>query len=89
MKKVEWVSYIDLTSKEETEIEYCFSCNVEFQYPKGIEQFENQLEDFKARSNTAKVNDDIYSSDEEDIANSSFREKRKPNQLIARMKLLV
>ena len=64
MKKVKWVSYIELTSEREAESESCFSCNVEFHYPKGIEQFEDQLEDFKA---TVKVNDNIYLPDEEDL----------------------
>ena len=82
LKKVEWVLYIELTSEREAEIESCFSCNVEFHYPKGIEQFEDQLEDFKACSNTAKVNDNIYSSDEEDIVNRGFGEKAKHDRLI-------
>ena len=68
MKKVEWVSYIELTSKIEAEIESCFSCDVEFHHPIELEQFEGQLEDFKACSNTAKVNEDTYSS-EDNIVN--------------------
>ena len=78
-KLVEWILYIESTSEREAEIESCFSCNVEFHYPKGIGKFENQLEDFKARSNTAKVNDHIYSFDEEDIVISGFGEKTKRN----------
>ena len=35
------------------EIESCFSCDVDFHYPKLTEQFENILEVFKARSRTA------------------------------------
>ena len=81
MKKVEWVSQIELTSKREAEIESCFSSNVEFHYPKGTEKLEDQLEDFKAFSNTAKGNDNIYSSDEGGIANSSFGEKAERDRL--------
>ena len=51
-------------------------------FAKGIEQFEDQLKDFKAHSNTAKVNDNIYSSDEEDIVNIGFGEKAKRDRLI-------
>lgn len=57
-------------------------CNAEFHYPKGIEQFEDQLEPFKARSTTEKVNDDICLSDEEDIVNSGFGEKANHDRLI-------
>ena len=39
-----------MTSERKAEIESCFSCNVEFHFPKGIEQFEDLLEDFKAHS---------------------------------------
>ena len=51
-------------------------------FAEGIEQFEDQLKDFKAHSNTAKVNDNIYSSDEEDIVNIGFGEKAKRDRLI-------
>ena len=59
-----------------------FSCNVEFHYPEGIEQFEDQLEDFKPCSNTAKLNDNMYLSDEENIVNSGFGGKTKCDQFI-------
>ena len=49
--------YIDLNEEREAEIESCFSCNVGFHYPKSIEQFKDLLEVFKARSRTAKTND--------------------------------
>ena len=41
-----------MTSERKAEFESCFSCNVEFHFPKGIEQFEDPLEDFKAHSLT-------------------------------------
>ena len=41
----------------EAEIESCFSCHVEFHYPKGLEKFGDLLEAFKARSSTAKASD--------------------------------
>ena len=89
MKKIEWVSYIKLTSKREAEIESCSLCNVEFHYPKEIEQFEGQLEDFKSCSNTAKVNDNIYLSGEEDFVNSGFGEKQNVIDLLLWMTFLV
>ena len=38
LKMVEWVSYIDLDEEREAEIESYFYCNVDFHYPKFIEQ---------------------------------------------------
>ena len=54
LKKVEWVSYINLDEEKEAEIESCFSCDVDFHYPKSIKQFEDLLEIFKAHLRTAK-----------------------------------
>ena len=79
---MEWVSYIKLKSEREAETESCFSCNIEFPCPKRLEIFEDLLEDFKAPLSTAKINDDTYSSVEEDIINSSFGEKTNRHQLI-------
>ena len=55
LKKVEWVSYIELKIEREAEIESCFSCNLEFYYPKRLAKFGDLLEDFKARLSTAKA----------------------------------
>ena len=49
LKKVEWVSYIELKRKREAEIVPCFPCDVKFHYP-----FEDLLEVSKVRSRTAK-----------------------------------
>ena len=81
LKKVKWVSYTELKSKREAEIESCFSCDVEFHYPKGLEKFENLLEDFTVRLNTTKVHNNTYLSDEKDIVNSSFGEKTNRDRL--------
>ena len=40
LKRVEWVSYIDLDEEREAEIESCFSCNVIF-------TIQNQLNNLK------------------------------------------
>ena len=70
-------------SEREVETESCFPCDVVFHYPKGLEKFEDLLEDFKARSNTAKVNDDdTYSFEEKDIVNSGFGEETNHDRLI-------
>ena len=50
LKRVEWVSYIDLDEERDAEIEYFFSCDVDFYYAKSIEQFEDLSKVFKARS---------------------------------------
>ena len=55
LKKVEWLSSIELSIEREAEIESCFSCDVEFHYPNRLEAFNDLLEEFKARSNTAKT----------------------------------
>ena len=52
LKKVEWVSYIELNSEREAKIESCFLCPVEFHYPKELEKFNDLLEVFKAHSKT-------------------------------------
>ena len=48
LKKVEWVSYMQLNSEREAEIKSCFSCPVEFHYPKELEKFNDLLGVFKA-----------------------------------------
>ena len=55
LKKVEWLSSIELSIEREAEIESCFSRDVEFHYPNRLEAFNDLLEEFKARSNTAKT----------------------------------
>ena len=65
LKNFRWVSSIELKG-----------IDVEFLYPKGLEKFNDLLEDFKALSNTVKVKD-TYSFNEEDIVNSGFGEKSK------------
>ena len=57
LKKVKWVSYIKLKVEREDEVESCFSCNVEFHYPKRLQKFNDLLEDFKACSNPAEATD--------------------------------
>ena len=47
--------HIELKAEREAEIESCFSCDVEFHYLKGLEKFNDLLEDFKGRLNTAKA----------------------------------
>ena len=75
------VSSIKLKAQREAEIESCFSCGVEFLNSKGFKKFNDLLDDFKARSNTAKVSK-TYSLSEEDIVNSGFSEKSKLDWLI-------
>ena len=79
-KKVEWLSYMKLKPKREAEIESCFSCDVEFLYPKGLEKFGDLLEDFKACSSTAKASD-TYSSNN-DTVSSGLGEKANRDRLI-------
>ena len=67
------VWYIDLDEEREAEIESCFSCDIDFHYPKSIEQFEDLLEVFKAPLKTAKrnENDDNTSSSKNEFFNES------------------
>ena len=86
LKRVQWVSYIDLDEEREAEIESCFSCDVDFQYPKSTEQFQDLLEVFKVRLRTAtrNDNDNNTSSSDNEFFNESegFGEKTTCNQLI-------
>ena len=74
------MSYIELKTEREAEIESCFSCDVELHYPKGLEKFGELLADFKARSSTAKASD-TYSSNN-DTVNSGCGEKTNRDRLI-------
>ena len=74
LKKVEWVSYINLSRERKAEIDSCFSCKVEFHYPKSIEQFHDLLEIFKARSKTTKKQGDSSSDDESYFSSSDDEE---------------
>ena len=77
LKKVEWVSTIELSAEREAEIESCFSCRVDFHYPNELETFNDLLDEFKLRSNTAKAKAlDSYSS-EEFLNNGAFGEVTK------------
>ena len=57
LKRVKWISYINLDEERDAEIESSFSSDVDFHYPKLIVQFEDLLEVFKVRSRTAKKSD--------------------------------
>ena len=83
LKKVEWISYIEMNSGREAEIESCFSRPVEFHYPKELEKFNDLLEVFKACSKTAAAAvADAYSISEKETVNIGFGEKTKRDQLI-------
>ena len=56
LRKVEWVSGIELDTVREAGTQTCFSCDVDFHYAKDKHSFEDLLEQFKSRSNTAKLN---------------------------------
>ena len=78
IKRVEWVSYIDLDEEREAEVESCLFPDVDFHYPKLIEQLEGLLEFFNARSRTVKKNDDNSLSDDEFFNESDgFGEKNR------------
>ena len=81
VKKGRMGIYTELKQEREAEIESCFSCDVEFHYPKGLEKFGDILEDFKARLSTAKAID-IYSSDNDNTVNSGYGEKTNRDRLI-------
>ena len=80
LKKVEWVSGIELDAVREAEIQSFFSCDVDFHYSKVKNSFEDLLEQFKSGSNTAKLNE--TDSTELNLYQSSFKEKCKTHRLI-------
>ena len=53
MKKLECVSYIEVNSEGEAEIEFCFSRSVAFHCPKELEKLNDLSEVLKACSKTA------------------------------------
>ena len=80
LKKVEWVSGIELDAIREAEIQSCFSCHADFHYPREKHNFEELLEQFKSRSNTAKLNE--TDSTELNLYWNSFGVKSKRDPLI-------
>ena len=59
----------------EAEVESCFSCDVDFHYPKSIGQFGDLLEVFKACSRTAEKNDNTSLSDNEFFGENTTRDQ--------------
>ena len=49
------MSCINLDKNREAKIQSCFCCDVEFHYPKTTILFDNMLEQFRLRSQTAKI----------------------------------
>ena len=78
--KVEWVSYVKLDKRREAEIQSCFSCELEFHYPKNKENFENLLQDFKIKSSKSGESSDTYSAD--DNGDGTYGENTKRDRLI-------
>ena len=74
--KVEWVSYIPLDKTREAEIQSCFSCDIEFHYPRDKDRLDNLLEEFKLRSKNSSSNIDTS------FLNSSYGEHIKRDSLI-------
>ena len=62
--KAEWVSCIKLDKLREAETQLCFSCELEFHYPKNKENFENLLQDFKIKSSKSGESSDTYSAND-------------------------
>ena len=54
LKKVEWISSIQLDKDREAEIGSSFLCEIDFHHPKNKNSFDSLLEQFKARSKTVK-----------------------------------
>ena len=73
--KAEWVLYILPDKAREAGTQSCFSCDLEFHYPKNLEQFEKFLEKFKLRSKNSSNNSTGSSSD-------SYGENIKRDRLI-------
>ena len=72
LKNIDWVSSIDLDIDREDKIGSCFSCEIEFHYPKDKNIFDGLLEQFKARSKTVK---NLLGTSSIDVYDNSFGEK--------------
>ena len=71
-----------MSAEREAEIESCFSCRVDFHFLNELETFNDLLDEFELRSNTAKAKAlDSYSS-EEFLNNGAFGEGTKCDWLI-------
>ena len=78
--KAEWVSYIKLDKKREAELQSCFNCTLDFNYPRNREAFDNLLQDFKIKSIKSSENSDAYSAEEN--INGTYGENTKRDRLI-------
>ena len=56
LKKVKWVSGINLSDRREAEIESNFSCKNDFYYPTDEDKLSDKLEEFKLESESDKTN---------------------------------
>ena len=54
---VEWVSYTKFDKSREADIQSCFNCEMEFQYPKNKENFEDLLQELKLCARPNKLSD--------------------------------
>ena len=72
--------------ERESEVEYCFSCDVGFHYTKSIEQFEGTLEVFKEHSRTVKRNnsDDGTSLSYDEFFNDTEKNNPQPTYCYGR-----
>ena len=70
------MSYIQLNKTREAEIQSCFSCDIEFHYPKDKDHFDNILGEIKLRSKNSSSNIDTSS------LNSSYEDNVKRDLLI-------
>ena len=79
LKKVEWISGIELDAIGKLKF-YGVFLVTDFHYPKDKHNFEELLEQFKSRSNTAKLNE--TDSTELNLYKNSFGKNRKEIHLL-------
>ena len=59
MKEVYWLSKISLTKDRQENINDCFDVEVDFKYPKNLEEFDNLLNLFQRRKGKSNCNDNL------------------------------
>ena len=80
MKKAEWLSYIKLDKTGEAQVQSCFKCPIDFQYPKNLDEFEDLIEEFKVISKASEVT--IDDDNDNEFSDSFYGENKKRDRLI-------
>ena len=80
LKKVKWVSGIQLSQRREVEIASNFSCDIEFSYPNDADELSDKLEEFKLESESYETTITATTTNNNNV--NVFGEKSARDRLI-------